>query len=364
MLKASGQVWVKAIVLSTGATALLAAFVGLLHLRIGETSSEPTNGVTVCDCVVDDPRQTAIAMVRSSDRRFPSRQRTYLVGLDLSSPPTRLAIPFDVLEPISVAAGPDGQLLVAAVDGGVYFINPKRPCDDPVVITRHQEPPFQIVCSPDGRWLLTVESKQLCVWDLPSRKLQWKREGSIVCSVALVPNTDVIVCGMADGSVAELSLKTGDDLRRINRHPLPVMKLTVSSQGDRVASYCAGQEIRVTDRLTGASIWQYRAGKYGLPLIKFSRDGRLLITAELVECRWTARVWDLESAECPSDLRGHIGALVGAELLSDEELLTWSANGELCRWSLADGDLLQTTCLARWFGQRRGDHVRRIPLCE
>src|SRR5882724_5851202 len=129
MLRTSGQIWVKAIVLSTGTTALIAVFLGLLHLRLGVTSREPTNGVTVCDCIVDDVRQTAIAMVRSSDRKFPSRQRTYLIGLDLRSPPTRFALPSDVLEPISVAAGPDGQLLVAAIDGGVYFINPIRPCD-------------------------------------------------------------------------------------------------------------------------------------------------------------------------------------------------------------------------------------------
>ena len=75
------------------------------------------------------------------------------------------------------------------------------------------------------------------MWDFQSGALKWRLDGSVVYSVALVPHVDVIVCGMADGSVAELSLETGEDLRRISRHHWPVMNLTVSSQGDRVASY-------------------------------------------------------------------------------------------------------------------------------
>jgi len=235
------------------------------------------------------------------------------------------------------------------MNGTVCCIDPTKPSKNPRVVTRHKIAPFQIACSPDGRWLATVESEQLCVWDFQSGALQWRLDGSVVYSVAFVPHVDVIVCGMADGSVAELSLKTGEDLRRISRHPWPVLHLAVSSQGNRVASYCAGQEIRVTDRLTGTSVWQHCAAKDGLPLIKFkrlpllsfSRDGRRLITAELVQHRWTAHVWDLENSKCLSSLRGHMGALVAAEFLTNDKLLTCGADGKLCRWSLTDRTPLQ-----------------------
>src|SRR5262245_43231264 len=251
MQRTSRQIWVRAFALSTGATALLAAIVGSLHFRLVKTGGEPGNHVTICDCLIDNARQTAVAMIRSSDQELPWRRRTYLIGLDLSSPPTKLTLPCHVLqpslEPISVTAGPGGQLLVAAVDGGVYLVNPKRPSDHPVLVTRHDKPPYPIACSSDGRWLLALESIQLCAWDIVSGELRWRREGSDVQSVALVPNADLIVCGMTDGSVTELSLETGEEIRRITRHQAPVMNVTVSSDGDRVAS-CDNQEFCVIDR--------------------------------------------------------------------------------------------------------------------
>jgi WD40 repeat protein len=326
---------------------------GLMHLRLGGTGAgtgnKPSTDVTVCDCVVDDARQFMIAIVRSSDLELPWQRRTYLIGLDLLSPATTVGslpqILQPMMEPVAVAAGPDRQLLVAAVNGGVYFINPRRPDDNPVLVTRHDKPPFQIKCSSDGHWLVTVEFEQLCVWDLPSRELKWRREGGDVCSAAFVPNADVIVCGMADGGVAELSLETGDELRRINRHQSPVRNLSVSPQGNCVASYCESEEIRVTNRLTGASIWQYRAGRHGLPTIQFSRDGRRLVTVDFVEGDWAVRVWNLENQKCLCDFRGLGGAVLGAEFLSDEELLTWGTDGKVCRWSLATGLLVQTISL-------------------
>jgi WD40 repeat protein len=349
MLRTSGLIWVKAVVLSTGATALIAAFLGLLHLRNGGAVSEPTNHITVCDCILDGARQSAVAMIGSTELELPFRRRKYLVGLELRSSNPKLTLLSQDLEPISVGAGPDGRVLVAAADGGVYSINPQSPSDAAVLMTRHKQPPFRVASSSDGRWLVTLESKQLCVWDLPSRELQWRKAGSVVCSVALVPNSDVILCGMADGSVMELSIETGEDLRRINRHQQSVMSLAVSSHGDRVASYCAGQEIRVTDRLTGASIWRYSAGKYSRPLVEFSHDGRRLVTAEFMGREPIVHLWDLANGKGYFDLKGLGGLVIGAEFLSDEELLTWGIGGTLCRWSLADGSLLQAISLP-WSG--------------
>src|SRR6476620_3941018 len=126
MLRTSGPIWLRAFALSTAATAVLAALLSLVHLRLGGpiagAGSKPANDVTVCDCIVDDGQQTAIAMIRSNGREMPWHRRTYLISLELSGPlPTTVALLPQILqpglEPISVAPGPDGQLLVAAVDG-------------------------------------------------------------------------------------------------------------------------------------------------------------------------------------------------------------------------------------------------------
>ena len=62
MVMTSVQLWLRAFQLSSMTTALLAAFVGLVHLRLGGTTDEPKAHVTVCDCIVDNARQTAIAI--------------------------------------------------------------------------------------------------------------------------------------------------------------------------------------------------------------------------------------------------------------------------------------------------------------
>src|SRR5688572_17629634 len=100
------QLWLRALYLSSTATALLAAFVGLVHLRLGGAIDEPNAHVTLCDCIVDNARQSAIAMIRASDLESPFGHRKYLVSLDLSSPKTRLLLPSHVLEPICLAPGP------------------------------------------------------------------------------------------------------------------------------------------------------------------------------------------------------------------------------------------------------------------
>src|SRR5262249_23196238 len=88
--------------------------------------------------------------------------------------------------------------------------------------------------------------------------------------------------------------------------------------------------------------------KHVPPVIKFSHDGTRLLTTEFLKGQWTARVWDVDDAKCVSDLQGH-GAVLGAEFLSDEELLTWDMDGKFCRWSLATGDVLEVISPA-WRG--------------
>jgi WD40 repeat protein len=144
---------------------------------------------------------------------------------------------------------------------------------------------------------------------------------------------------MADGSVMELSLVTGEDIGRINMHQSWVTNVTVSTSRDRVAS-CDDHEFRVVDKVTGASISQYRAPTHVLPVIKFIRDDRRLLTTELLESQWSAHIWDLGNATCASDLKGH-GAVLGAEFLSDEELLTWDTDGKIYRSSLPTSGLLE-----------------------
>lgn len=345
MFMTSLRTWLQAFLLSLGTTVFMAVVVGLLHLHLGSRDDEPKNGIAICDFLINEPQQFAVAMIRSSDQELPYRQRSYLVALNPSSPQTGVRIGYELPEPTSVASGPLGKLIVAAMDGAVYVIDPSD-INCPAIIAHLNEPAFQLVCSPDGSRLITVESKQMCVWDTASCEMQWRMGANSVCSVALLPDSDSIVCGMADGRVKELSLSTGKELADIAKHETAVMSLAVSPRGETVASFC-GRQIYVTNRRTGALVWQRRADKGLLPLLKFSRDGQRLITGEFAGRDWTIQVWNLEGNRVRRIFVEQCGPLVGAEVLPGEQLLTWSADGRLSRWSLTDSRLLEVT-LPSW----------------
>lgn len=260
----------------------------------------------------------------------------------------------DVRDIEAAAFRPDGaQFVVATGESAIVFSTAngreilRWQNDDDDVRT--------ISYSADGKHILGCSAEdRASIWDASSgKRLRTMQAPSPILSAAFHPNGRQVVTGggKESGQLILWDAQTGEQLRALRGHAIPVVAVAFSPDGRQLLSAASATDggshnkVILWDAATGESMHVLPCGPKGCKAVGFSRDGRLLFTLEQEDTDQEAAsvvVWDAETGQRLRSLgEGNTGLESMALSADGRRLLT----GAFCRaflWDVEQGILLNT----------------------
>lgn len=205
---------------------------------------------------------------------------------------------------------------------------------------------YSMAFSPTGRWIAAAGSDgHVDFVRTRSRTVVNKREtatGRTIFALAYLPNkSEDLILADASGALRLWSVIPGQEVYLPNAHKEKILSLTVSPDGQRVASAGTDRSIKIwTNKLKPV----HEIGKAHLRYVtslRFSPDGRLLASGG---ADGLIRIWDVSSGKIARPpLVGHASDVETIEFSPDGKYMFTSSEDKTVRiWDVDAGQLLYT----------------------
>jgi WD40 repeat protein len=309
----------------------------------------PAGNATVYDVALGANGDVGISLSSASDGGPRDAIQRY-VGFhrfDAAGAPVRR--PWDVGSfPASAAAIAGGtRVAIGCYDGSIYIVEGTMPAAPPVLFARHEGRDLQaVLCSADGRCLLSLGCDRMFCWDVASRQLLWNRHDLAFSAAAFDPKARWIVVAASDGSVYDLDASTGDTIRLVASMGVGAAKIALSRDGRRLAVATFGRSLSVWDRHTGTQLWSC---VHPQSQLCFSPDGRLLCSYAYDGRRCALALRDPSTGRLVTMLPGHTERIFGTTFFPDGTLCSWGGDGMIRLWNPALGQEIRTESLVPSF---------------
>ena len=247
------------------------------------------------------------------------------------------------LQGIDIIFSPDGKLL-ATVDGNTARLWDANTGKQLQQLKGHKGQVNSVVFSPDGKLLATASlDKTARLWNANTGKLlrQLMRHQSSVWSVKFSPDGKLLATTTSWDKTARLwDAETGKQLQQLKGHQDSVNSVEFSPDGKLLATASWDKTARLWDANTGKQLQQLKAHQSPVNSVEFSPDGKLLATTTLFD--ETARLWDANTGKQLQQLKGHKGDVNSVKFSPDGKLLATASNdGTAGLWDANTGKQLQ-----------------------
>ncbi len=210
--------------------------------------------------------------------------------------------------------------------------------------------------SPDGRFVVTTDTRTIVLWQRDSGEAVWfwNAPGDIH-DIALTPNGDFALLGMADYTATLFDIKNGGIRIRLP-HDGIVYSVSLSRDGVMAATGSDDLHARLWNLTDGKLLHSLKHGNQ-VRTVELSSDGRYLFTSAMND---RGKIWDAASGRLIKEIahtRGHYSA---ARFSNDgRQLLTGNTSGQIELWNVNDGTRQQ-----RWRAASESTLGSRAVLVE
>jgi eukaryotic-like serine/threonine-protein kinase len=216
----------------------------------------------------------------------------------------------------------------------------------------NSKPVWSAVLSPDGQTLMSAgEDKDTAgqfypikIWDVKTGKGQRTLDGHLgtIQSLSLSQNGQILASGSEDNTIKIWDVPTGKLLHTLEGHTGPVWSVALSQDGQTLISGSEDTTVRVWDLRTEGSrvLAEHTAVVYSVAL---SPDGETIASGSADK---TIRMWDLATGELIRTLGepgGHRDAVRAVAFSPNgKQLASAGWDGFVKTWDSATGQLLKT----------------------
>ncbi len=334
---------------TAAATASLAAvvfFIGLVGLAFLPWEAQrliDAQHVSVTHCIDMGAGRPTVSVFWSIARFGLPGWRHHLAVHSRSDSSQPAAFPCRTLQPLSLAKGLDADhALVGNWDGSIYSIEPLQPTLEPVCIARQPNGPVvALAASANGECVLSQSAFYLHAWNAATREQRWRRPDVAPFCFVVRPDDSAMIIGTSQGELLEVDLHTGRTLKSLARFQSPLLSISLSQDGGKLAALLANDHVSLLDSHTGEPLWNEQVMRNSLGaagrFLAFSPCGTLLVTAGQERSGNSLAVWSVEAGRKLCELRGHDNVVIGATFTSSGRLRSWGADGTIREWSLTAG---------------------------
>jgi WD40 repeat protein len=334
---------------TAAATASLAAvtfFIGLVGLAFLPSEAKrliDPQYVSVTHCIEMGAGSPTVSLFWSIARFGKPGWQHHLAVHAPSDSSKPLAFPCRQLQPLSLAKGPDADhAIVGNWDGSIYSIDLRLPDVEPACIARQPDGAVvALAASTDGQCVLSQSAFYLHAWDPATRSERWRRSDVAAYCFALRPDDSAVVIGTSQGDLLEVDLLTGRTRRSIAKFHRPLLAISLSADGAKLAALQANDRISLLDSVTGDRLWNEQVIRPCLTaagrIVSFSPNGSLLVTAGQERSGRSLAVWNVATGQKVCELRGHDNVVIGAAFTHSVRLRSWGADGTIRDWNLTAG---------------------------
>ena len=231
----------------------------------------------------------------------------------------------------SLASCPGAGLIAVGMDNGSVAVSPLKSAGQKI-LPGEGGAVHGLDFSADGRQLYAGRSDgTVRCYDLvaASHKDTEVEEG---VRVLLSLGHDDFVAGCEDGSVRLCNSSTGEILRQLEAHVLPVAAMSLSQDGLKIATASADRLVRIWDRQTGQCLQTIEGHEDSVTSVMFLPDGLSVLAGCADDI---IKVWDWQKRECLQilDARGD-GVVSFARGASDHIFLAGRRDGAIVMWTI------------------------------
>jgi WD40 repeat protein len=338
--------WLDPFPAAASSLAVVVFFIGLLGIvflpREARQLAQPQY-VSVTHSLATRTNQPAVSLFRAMDTTGTRgcRRHVAIHGLDVS--PLEIVFPCPLLNPFALAPGPDADhALVGNCDGTIYLLDLRHPTAEPIQIGRQSDGGvIDLACFADGRFVVSLGSFHLYVWDLATHSQRWRREDVAANSFSLHPDSNSAILSTRQGELIEIDLANGRTVRTLARYRFPALATALSPDGRQLAIALAPNgSLRLLDSQTAAVRWDAKSsricGMATAGFLAFSPSGKLLVTAGQNSGK-DLTVWNAVTGQPIKELRGHTNFVSGAAFATEGSLRSWGIDGTIRVWNLNTG---------------------------
>jgi WD40 repeat protein len=156
-----------------------------------------------------------------------------------------------------------------------------------------------------------------------------------VTALALAPQGDRLITGVADGGALIWNLTTGACDHPLAGHSDRIFVAVISADGARAVTGSADRTARVWNLISGRCEHELAGHGGYVRAAAMSAHGTRAVTASVDA---TARVWDLTSGDCEYELTGHTESVITVAISADgSRAVTGSSDNTARIWDLTTG---------------------------
>ncbi len=201
-----------------------------------------------------------------------------------------------------------------------------------------------IALSPDGQTLVSASFGTIRIWNVRTgrlvRTLNSVHSKKSVKTLAVSPDSSMLVSGGDDNNVIMWDLKTGRRVRTIPAHKAAVNAIAFSSDGKTLASGSDDKTVRLWNVRTGSRLRTLSGHAGGVNAIALSRDGKTLASGSQDK---TMRLWNLDTGEVRRIITGHGGPVNAVAFSPNGQIVASASTDNTIRLSnVQDGKRTRT----------------------
>lgn len=167
-----------------------------------------------------------------------------------------------------------------------------------------------------------------------------RRNTSPVWSITVSPNGQMVASGNTDGTIQVLEIKTGKVLQTLAGHSGPVGTLAISPNGRLLVSGSGDHTIKVWDLWSGKLLKMLNGHQGWVYNVAFSPDGQTIASVSRDQ---TLRLWDVHSGRELAQLQGYADDIQSLAFSPDNHtLVSGDSDGMIEIWNWRTGRLVRT----------------------
>lgn len=194
-----------------------------------------------------------------------------------------------------------------------------------------------VAFSPDGRTVLSGDSKSLILWDVAKGKTlrSFKGGKDDIRSAAFSPDGNTVLSGDGGGELKLWDVATGEALRSVGKHNDGVPSVAFSPDGRTALSASFDGTLKLSDLATGRELRTFKGHTGDVNSVAFSPDGRNALSGSRDR---TVRLWDVATGKEIRIFAGHADWVSSAVFSPDgRTILSSSTDKTLKLWDVATG---------------------------